>query len=122
MIQPKLRYLQSPDVPDLKTHVPDDPTCFSILIQALIGPADGEGEESFDFTLTTPQFLDRRLMEGENAIRGGHHLIVAKYDYDQLLSFVTGHIQCSGGKNWAHVAQKLSRLGHWEFEDYRSNP
>ena len=41
-----------------------------------------------------------------------------KYDYDRLVKMVELYCDSCEGKNWRDVAQKLSRLGKWEFEDY----
>lgn len=53
-----IRQLHSPDIDDLKCWSPAEPECFGFLLQALVGPSDGEGEEPFDFVVCSPNGLD----------------------------------------------------------------
>jgi hypothetical protein len=99
----------------LRSFVPADPA-FSMLVQLLVGPSDGPGEESFDVLVCSPEWLRQR---GKPTI-GRHHLIVPSYDYDRLLEFVGEYLQGCEGSDWKEVAAKVGRLGRWEFEDYES--
>lgn len=112
-----LRRLHSPDAPDFAAFSPADPTCFCILIQAMFGPADGEGEESFDVLVCTPTWLNREI-EKKGIVDGRHHLIVLNFDLEQIRSYLVEYAATCAGENWQDVAIKLSRIGKWEFEDY----
>jgi hypothetical protein len=46
-------------------------------------------------------------------------LIVFEYDYDRLLRTIEQVCESTEGDTWQEVADRLSRLGAWEFEDYR---
>jgi hypothetical protein len=83
----------------------------------MFGPKGTKGEESFDFTICTPQWFSERY-DGE-IILGLHHLIVPSYDYTKIVEFISKFASGCFGKDWKEVAQKLSRLGSWEFEDYQ---
>jgi hypothetical protein len=86
-------------------------------IAAMFVPAGSEGEESFDILVCT-----RRLsaeVERKGIVDGRHHLIVSKFDLAQLSSFLAEYAKTCAGKTWQEAAIKLSRLGHWEFEDYK---
>jgi hypothetical protein len=113
-----LRYLHSPDVPDLTAYSPADPAKFSILVQAMIGPQGGDGEESFDVQVCTPRWLEADH-NGGDIISGRHMLIVLKFDYDALKRYFEHAAASVTGADWDEVAQKLSRIGKWEFEDYQ---
>ena len=113
-MKPALRRLHSPDAHDLRAFVPSS-AAFSLLVQLLLGPSDGPGEESFDVVVCSPEWLAER---GKPTI-GLHHIILARYDYDELLGVVLDYLEGCDGNDWAEVAAKVGRLGRWEFEDYR---
>jgi hypothetical protein len=113
----ELRRLHSPDIDDLEEYKPADSDCFGFLLQVMIGPAGGEGEESFDVLVCTPEWLKRTSTK--EFILGRHHLIVFRYDYKSLVSYIAPYAEECSGKTWQEVAQQLSRFGKWEFEDYR---
>lgn len=117
LTKPALRGLHSPDALDLAAYFPADPMCFCILVQALFGPEGSEGEESFDVLVCTPMWLAHEV-ERKGLVNGRHHIIVYKFDLEQIRSFLVAYAKTCTGKNWQEVAVKLSRLGSWEFEDY----
>jgi hypothetical protein len=116
-VQPVLKRLHSPDIFDLESFSPADPTCFSFLLQAMFGPAGSEGEESFDIVVCTPRWLSAEV-ERKGIVDGRHHLIVGQFDFAQVSAFLSEYAKTCAGKTWREVAVKLARLGHWEFEDY----
>jgi hypothetical protein len=120
VIQPVLKGLHSPDVFDLSSFSPDDPTDFGFLLQAMFGPRDSEGEESFDILVCTPRRLARDV-EREGIVDGRHHLIVHRFDIGAIRAFLIEYAKGCSGETWREVATKLARLGKWEFEDYRPN-
>ena len=115
-VRAELKRLHSPDVLDLERFKPETP--FGILIQAMTGPAGGEGEESFDFILCTPEWFADHM--SKDIVSGRHHVFVKRYDYPALESFVRGFCASCRGDSWSAVAEKLGRIGKWEFEDYKS--
>jgi hypothetical protein len=58
--------------PDPRT-LPGDPAEFAFGVQLLVGPADGPGEESFDLTVCSPEWLAGRCRSGE-LVNGLHQL------------------------------------------------
>ncbi len=116
-MQAALRRLHSPDLGDLEHGQPSDPACFSILVQALIGPRGGDGEESFDFLVCTPSWVATRLNEGAYLF-GQHYLFLARYDYATMHRAISGICGRAEGNDWTSVAKVLARYGRWEFEDY----
>lgn len=117
-IEPMLKRFHSPDIPDLESFSPADPTSFSFLLQAMFGPRESEGEESFDIVVCTPRWLAREV-ERKGMVEGRHHLVVSKFDLPQIRSFLALYAKTCAGKTWQEAAMKLSRLGKWEFEDYK---
>ena len=116
-MQAELKRLHSPDVPDLRNYRPESADCFGLLLQALIGPSGHEGEESFDMVVCTPEWLKQKYPN--EIISGAHYLIVPHFDYEELERFISSFARRSCGGTWQEIAHKLSRLGKWEFEDYR---
>ena len=121
IVRASLRRLHSPDAWDLRTFQPGDPLDFCILVQAMVRPLDGPGEESFDFILCTPQWIAREL-ERDDVVWGRARLIVSRYSYQALERTVLTLCQRTDGKNWSEVAERLNRWTAWEFEDYRESP
>lgn len=113
----ELRYLHSPDVDDLKSWTPLGD--FAILVQMMVGPHDGEGEESFDLTLCTPGWLATRVRE-DWIIDCRHHLVVDAYEYGRIERYLRERVGACEGSTWHEVGERLGRLGYWEFEDYRA--
>jgi hypothetical protein len=111
-----LRALVSPDV-ELSSGLPDDPQHFCILVQALVGPRDQVGEESFSFSVCTPKWLQSYVSKNR-FLFGSHYLIVDCYDYSLISGAISDLCQRTSGSSWNEVAEKLSRYGAWEFEDY----
>jgi immunity protein 8 of polymorphic toxin system len=114
----ELRYLHSPDALDLESYRPTDSSSFSILIEAMIGPLGGRGEESFSFILCTPQYLAAELPD--DRYRWAHGLLlVPYYNYRLLLDAVQRVCGRVEGQNWHDVGNQLSHYFNWEFADYR---
>jgi Immunity protein 8 len=113
----ELKSLHSPDVADLQSWRPDR-TEFSVLLQIFAGPEGKPGEESFDLTLCSPAWVAARTTETK-ILEGRHLLIVAEYNYDLIYEYLSRRVSSCEGETWREVAEKLSRLGRWEFEDYQ---
>lgn len=117
----KLVRLHSPDVDDLQTYVPVQEDCFAFLLQIIVAPEGGAGEESFDAFVCTPRWLCENYAPSDVVI-GSHKLIVFRYDYKSLHDFVVDRVNAASGDTWQQVARRLSSLGRWEFEDYVPAP
>jgi hypothetical protein len=115
----KLKELYSLDIEcPLEKFVPEQADYFEIMLRAMFGPENETGSESFDIRVCTPKWLQTRC-DGREIITGRHMLVVNQFDLTQIQNFLhTLGRRCSGN-NWSEVAQKLSRYGLWEFEDYR---
>ncbi len=120
-MRPALRRLHSPDIRDLKTYAPEEDDKFGFLLQVLVGPANGEGEESSDVVGCTPRWLSEKYKDSD-ILLGLHKLIVFKYDYVRLHAFIEKFLPSCSGISWTKIARKVDRLGHWEFEGYTEKP
>ena len=115
----ELRGIHSPDVRDLEKYSPKEYDNFGILIQALIGPSTSIGEESFAFLVCTPKWIESEMMK-DGILFGKGYLIIKEYNYKTILSAIQGLCSRTWGENWDTIADKLSRFGDWEFEDYQN--
>jgi len=90
---------------------------FSLTLRLMIGPADSEGEESFDLTVCSPASLQKEC-DRDGFVLGRHLLIVRDYNFPLLTSVIEKLIDRCIGDTWQEVASKFSRIAHWEFENY----
>ena len=105
--------------PDPST-LSDDPAEFSLLARMIVGPPATPGEESFDVTVCTPEWLAKACGRVGGIYNARHHLVVTFEEFDQraLRAWLSARVQELEAENWSEVGQRLGRLGYWEFEDY----
>lgn len=115
-MEAKVRRFHSPDC-DLETYVPDDPVDVGVLVQIIVGPADGPGDESFDVLVLTPQWLQRWIAE-VGPVLGRHHLFVNAFDWPMIKTLLTFAVERETASSWAELGDRIGRIGKWEFEDY----
>ena len=114
----EIKSIISPDILDFNTFWPTDEQSFSFLITAIVGPRGELVEESFDVHVCTPKWLMDNYNEYD-IILGRNKLIVFKFDMQQILTRIKKLFDNCSGEDWSEIAIKLSRIGHWEFEDYQ---
>jgi len=90
---------------------------FSIPLRITAGPAESEGEETFDLTVCSPAALEKEC-ERDGFVLGRHRIIVRDYDFRLLRRIIEKLIARSSGDSWSEVATKIGRIAYWEFEDY----
>ena len=115
-----LKELHSPDIQNLEDWHQDG-DAFGFLLQAMIGPADGDGMESFDLLVCSPLWLSGQM--ADTGIRSGEHMVLMpRYDYRILRCYLEPRIAAYEADTWADLATKLGRIGCWEFAEYRALP
>jgi hypothetical protein len=119
-VKAKLKSYHSPDVFNLEEYHPPQPNEFGFLLQLLVGPDDGKGEESFNVMVVSPKWLEANHKH-DQLIIGRHYLIVFEYNFDRIIGFLRNFVENCDGSNWEEVAEKVARIGHWEFEDYQTH-
>jgi Immunity protein 8 len=112
----EIKGFYSPDL-DWGSEVPPVRNFFRILLQVFIGPVGGKGEDSFDITVCSLDYLSSVVLEA-GIIDGRHHLILHSFDREKIESYITKRVASLESGSWEDLAPKLGRLGHWEFEDY----
>jgi len=97
-----------------------DPARFEVSVQLLIGPADGPGEESFQVTVCTPEWLAAKCRETDGIYDPRHHLIMNLdlFDKGKFRQWFESRVAKVEAPDWAGVREHLSRFGYWELENY----
>jgi hypothetical protein len=113
--------LKSLDLEPDPSTLPDDPAEFSLLARMIVGPPDTPGEESFDVTVCSPEWLAKALRQVGGIYNARHHLVVNFDEFDQraLRGWLSARVQEVESDTWAEIGERLGRLGYWEFEDHR---
>jgi hypothetical protein len=112
----ELKALTSVDV-DLRSYIPPD-DAFCLAVTAEIGALGERGADNFQFDVCSPSWLEEAL-QADAVVSGRHKLFMSRYNYDALERYVLKRVHQAEGPDWSSVAEKLSRWGHWEFEDYQ---
>lgn len=71
----------------------------------------------------SPEWLARSARSEVGGIyHPRHHLVVNVADFDQraLRAWLSARVDQVEGSTWAEIGERLGRLAHWEFEDYRA--
>jgi Immunity protein 8 len=77
-----------------------------------VGPSDGSGEESFDITVCTAEWLAHVCRKAGGIYNPRHHLVVDFGDFDKraLHAWLAARVQEVQADTWAQVGDRLSRL------------
>ncbi|SIO26405.1 Immunity protein 8 [Burkholderia sp. GAS332] len=113
----ELKFIDSPDI-DFDSYSPEDEDCFSFPIGMTIGYEGGKGGDIFQMIVCTPTWIAREN-QGRTAVVGTGLLVVFRYDWPAILSAIQEIVSACTADDWSALAQKLSRIADWEFEDYR---
>src|SRR6266436_7192437 len=107
--------------PDPRT-LPDDAASFEFGARLMVGPRDGPGEESFGLTVCSPEWLAERCRDGV-PVDGLHHVIVDWESFDErvLRRWLEDRVHAVEAATWQGIANRLCRLGWWEFEGYQEH-
>jgi hypothetical protein len=106
----------------IEVEAPENKTHFAVDLVAFIGPEAGRGAEQFGFTLCTPSWFAENVSAPKGYWFPRHQLIVEAWDEGLVRRALHDLCVRTEGEDWGEIAIKLSRYGHWEFEDYRPYP
>jgi hypothetical protein len=113
----------SVDHKDLRGWLPDDPDVVGITLRLRIGSKSGRRAPTDDFAilLATPAGLDAGGdTDGVIALR--KVLVVRRYDYDLVHTFLERTIASCEAHDWARCAERLSTYFDHEFDFVRWMP
>jgi hypothetical protein len=80
-------------------------------------PLGSHGGETFHLTVCTPDGLTD-LLTRDGAVIGRHFLFVPALNTERVEAVVRDRLQRLDGDSWDALANKIGRIGYWEFEDY----
>jgi hypothetical protein len=93
----------------------------SAALTFIAGPLGEPGEETFDVTVRTPEAL-RALVDRDGVVIGRHFLFVSSVSNERVEDFIRDRLRRLDGDTWHTLAEKIGRIGFWEFEDYTTAP
>lgn len=79
------------------------------------------GEESFDVTVCSPEWLADACREAGGILDARHNVVVTVEEFDEreLLRWFDMRVRSVAGDDWDEIGERLGRRGHWEFEDHQ---
>jgi hypothetical protein len=113
-----LKGISSPDVLDLHAG-PAERRDFQVLLQIFVGPADSDGEESFDVMVLTPGALLDILENEAVPFLGTHTMFVQEWDFVMIENYLRRLVGSLEASDWERMARMVGLIGHWEYEDYK---
>lgn len=114
----EIKGYSSPDILDFKNFEPNSKESFSFLLELEIGMKEKAGSDLFSVEVCTPKWLLENY-QSYDVLLGRHKVIVFEYNIDNIISALGHHINSIACNSWEDFAKHLSRIAHWEFDDYK---
>ncbi|HEX7803737.1 MAG TPA: Imm8 family immunity protein [Pseudoxanthomonas sp.] len=102
----------------LEGFSPENKFDFRVEVTASIGLEGQGGSDYFMITVCTPSKIQEELERNEIVISGHGLLIVSRFDYAKIESFIRGYLTGCSGETWGEITPKLRRVFRWEFDGY----
>lgn len=115
MIQAEVKSFEWDDFDRDETAAVELGMTLVVFIVGLAGTPDGE---IFQATVCTPRYLEE-IAAKDGVVDGRHFLIVDGLNRSKVEGFITKRVSALSGRGWPELAEKVARLGYWEFEDYQ---
>jgi hypothetical protein len=100
------------------SYYPEDEEYFGQWLTMLVGPDNEEGGHLYQVLVCTPEWIKREYLH-TGAVWGRHMLIISRYDQSRIRYELNQYVEKCTGKDFWEIAQKIARIGAWEFEDYQ---
>jgi len=110
----EIKGIYSDCIDDLENYYRTGPFLFHLIVE--LGPQGEEGADSFNVTVCSPAGLEEYLMS--DILVGRHMFFMREFRFDKFKKFIEKTFLIYEEDNWLDLAEKLSRYGAWEFEDY----
>lgn len=111
----ELKSIFSYDIPNdnLEEWVPPA-NDFGIYVMLFIGIEGDEKSDCFHLLLCTPGWFARYL-ETKQIESGQYTILMNKFDYPKLTSYIESYLERCDGASWPEIAAKVDYLASWEF-------
>jgi hypothetical protein len=109
MTYPEMRAIGSPSL--TPPALPPDPTDCAVEFEAVIGPAGGEGEETFRFTVVTPRYLAHFT----GAAWGRGKMIVDEFEWNTVVEAIATLLARCARPTWPEIVAELDKELLWDF-------
>lgn len=110
-MEPMVKQLWSPDLPQGSPQLPSTPEHCYIVIQADIGLSDSDAADTFTFGVTTPAFL---AAKGHQLSR--HEILLPQFDWQSVELAIQQRCKTATGSTWEELTKSIG--GQWEFDGY----
>jgi hypothetical protein len=120
-MRPTIRYVCTITHEEIESFHPQNPSNFETVVRMMIGPEGEQGEESFDISICTPDWL-RDQCEQSGFFFPRRRLVVSHWNPDFVRQFISKRISTMTAESWKDLAAKISEFSNWEFEAYREAP
>ncbi len=116
----EVKNITSPDFFDIKIFNPTEKENFSFLLECIVGVKGKDGGDVFSIEVCTPLWLlENNSHNIDCMVFGRGKLIVFEFDIDKITKKIINYCESLDAETWIELATKISRIGLWEFEDYR---
>jgi len=85
----------------------------------MIGTRGQEGADTFLTEICTPDWITEEC-DRQDGVWGYGKLTVTQWDFKIIRTRIERYVASCSGENWREIAQQLSKIGTWEFENYVS--
>jgi hypothetical protein len=110
-----LKVLQSIDLIDFETDLPEDVRHFGVRVAAGIGPSDDDGTEWFYFLVCSPSWITDELAD-TRAKWGRAVLLMREYSSTVVREELERLCRSFEAPSWEQIAESLARFMGWEFD------
>jgi hypothetical protein len=97
-----------------ESFVPNDIFHFEVKFEIFVGVESSKGSERFDVIVCSPSMVfDGEI---ESLVSGHGKIIIKKYSYSKVISYIENYVNICVGLNVEDVLRRVGLLGEWESE------
>jgi len=117
-MKPIIHQVSCWDHPNVRTWEPLDSADVAEELMLHIGARGTKGADNFTLRVATPTGLSG-LPSERGIIATRPLLVMARYDYEDLWSYLEETVKECEAETWLDCVAKLGRYFRWEYEDFK---